>query len=249
MSKLREGQPDEILSQMPSIEDELEPSGDLSEPGRSSFSQEASGASAANRNTSPTQVRRMSHKMRSISYHLASGLSRKQIAEIFQITPERVSQIANSPLIIDEVRAIQSKHFGGSLEKRIKHLAPKATATLESVLDDEAAKHSDRLGAARYILDQTMGKPLQRHEIKTNLLSDFMDMLDQLPKKQLEQASSQNPLKDVVDTEASSAQPQDENVTKTPPPADSTIEPDIDQDSGEQNVDIDAWIEQHLTER
>jgi len=133
--------------------------------------------------TAEQHISLISHRHAVIAYMLASGISQKRIAEDLSYNENAISRIANRDDVKKEVAELREKHYGGSIDKRMKRLMPGAIDVLEDTLTAADVKPGFKMEAAKYVLDQGIGKPVQRHEVKTNMLGDFLDQLDEMNKK------------------------------------------------------------------
>jgi len=83
-----------------------------------------------------------------------------------------------------EIKALvmhqQDRMFSGNVKGQIKTLMGKAFGVVEHILDDSDEKSSVRLEAAKYVLDQVVGRSTQKVEVSGNLLIDIMTQLDQI---------------------------------------------------------------------
>jgi hypothetical protein len=107
------------------------------------------------------------------------GTSIPEIASQIGYAPQTVTKVLDRPEIKARVKDLQDKHFGKNLRKRIELIATKATDVIEDVLDNPQEQTKHRLDAAKYMLDQSIGKAQQQLEVKGNMLQEVLIKLEQ----------------------------------------------------------------------
>ena len=93
---------------------------------------------------------------REILRRLVLGQSRKQIAEDLGITPQTVTNVANSQVAQRELERLRNERDEQvkDVKKIIERASVKAALVLEEVIEDPGARGSDRVRAAIDILDR-----------------------------------------------------------------------------------------------
>ena len=122
----------------------------------------------------------------------ASGRPQAEIARELGYTDSHVSKVLNTPAIKDAVQAEMNQIYGQDYKKVLKDRAMKAVRAMDDVLEN--GKNSEKLQAAQYILDHTVGKAQQNIEVKTTLLADVMIKVEQLTANQLRDVNGSSPL-------------------------------------------------------
>lgn len=96
------------------------------------------------------------------------GMKNKDIASELSCSPELVSTVRNSPVIKNELAAMNAVADTAviAIEKRVKDLAPKALELVEAAINTgyvgvDPVEPKLRLDQANKILDRELGKPLQ----------------------------------------------------------------------------------------
>lgn len=116
----------------------------------------------------------------------ATGSSQAKIARELGYTDSQVSKVLNAP----EVRAKVSKQisdiYGEDVKQAMKARALKSVEIFDEVLEN--GKTSEKLQAATYILDHTVGKAQQNVQVRGAILADFIVQVEQM--SQLRDVSS-----------------------------------------------------------
>lgn len=122
------------------------------------------------------------------------GLTPKQVASELGYSTGRMDQLLKMPKIKAAVDKKRDEYFGDS-KKTVKALVAKAYKVVDGILDDENEKSSVRLDAAKYVIDQTVGKANQSVTVSgDNLLVDFISKLDQAAKVMRDVAATEGNL-------------------------------------------------------
>jgi hypothetical protein len=112
----------------------------------------------------------------------AMGYPQKKIAQEMGYTDASVSKILNTPEVKSEVNKIVQETYGDNIKKAMKDRALKAVTVVDDILDNPLSKSSDRLSAATYILDHTVGKPQQQINHTGNFIMEIMDEATRITK-------------------------------------------------------------------
>lgn len=110
----------------------------------------------------------------------ASGATNRAIAEELGITPTRVSILIRNEAILAEIVRLQEKVFEETIVGRMKSFTEPAMNVILSTLTDVTGhvKSSEKLDAAKWVIEMQHGKATQKIEGGENLLSALMDRLD-----------------------------------------------------------------------
>lgn len=109
----------------------------------------------------------------------AIGRTNVEIAEEVGMAKESISRLIALPKFRDKIKAKQDQLFGKQLRKRIEIIASKAVDVVEEVLNNPQEAMKYRMDAAKYMLDQAVGKAQQQIEVKGNLLQEVLIHLEQ----------------------------------------------------------------------
>lgn len=108
----------------------------------------------------------------------AYGKTNDEIAKTLGMTQGRVSIILGQSDFRKKVRLKQDELFGQDIRKRLETMMNKSLDVLEEVIDNQMEKTNNRMDAAKYILDQGMGKAKQELSVSGSLLADIIHRLD-----------------------------------------------------------------------
>lgn len=115
---------------------------------------------------------------RAMVFLKAQGLSNREIAKRTGMTEPWVSQILRQPFA--RIQLVKELTIAGrdSVSELIKASAEDSVYKLIEVRDDPKAKHSDKISAAKELLDRAFGKPTQHVEtqITSRTLSDVAEL-------------------------------------------------------------------------
>lgn len=146
------------------------------------------------------------YRVELIVQNAAIGRPLDYIARQIHLPQERVEQILMSPEIMRRIRDRQLEMFSGQERSAIKNLFPEAFATMQEILANREEKSSLRFQVAAYVIDQVIGRSQQSVEVKTNLLADILQKLEQRDRESTaidvnaESIDiSENPFQDVLD--------------------------------------------------
>lgn len=129
-----------------------------------------------------------------------SGATHEQIALMMGREIKEIEQILSLDRIKDLVSNIRKKAAGRDHERRFRELLPDAIQVTEVVMNDKSVKPGTRLSAAFGVMDRALGKPNQKIEVGGSTLRQFLDRLDQIERKSLEDAIVVSP-KDINNVE------------------------------------------------
>ena len=116
----------------------------------------------------------------------ATGSSQAKIARELGYSDAQVSKVLNAPEIKAKVSSQISSIYGEDVKQAMKARALKSIEVFDEVL--ETGKTSEKLQAATYILDHTVGKAQQNVQVKGAILADFIVQVEQM--SQLRDVSS-----------------------------------------------------------
>ena len=152
----------------------------------------------------------LSPRHRKLAELFASGRSNAEIARDLSLSQTRVSVLKNNPFIAQEIERIRERIFESTVAERLKAMADPALNVLESALTDRTnrVKHSEKLEAAKWVIEKLDGKAAQKIDIGGSMLGSLLDKLDALkssgrtvddlvidvtPRAALPEGSSQSP--------------------------------------------------------
>lgn len=109
----------------------------------------------------------------------AVGSTASQIAKEMGLKVKKVNDLLANPKIKNAIAKKQDEMFSKKARKRLESLANKAVDVVEEVITNQQEQTKHRLDAAKYLLDQAVGKPQQQIEVKGNLLQEVLVRLEQ----------------------------------------------------------------------
>jgi hypothetical protein len=118
----------------------------------------------------------------------ATGSSNGKIAKELGYSDSQVSKILNTPEVKSKVSAQIHDIYGDDVKQAMKARAMKSVEVFDEVLEN--GKTSEKLQAAQYILDHTVGKAQQNVQVKGAILADFIVQVEQMSRDQLRDVSS-----------------------------------------------------------
>ena len=116
----------------------------------------------------------LTHRHQAIIDDAALGLSATQIAGRVGMTPEHVRKLLRSPIVSEAVRKRRQTSYDGLVRTKLEDLCGLALARLQAVLEDPEARASSAIEAVKLVLEQTIGKPKQKIETHSNILSEVL---------------------------------------------------------------------------
>ncbi len=111
------------------------------------------------------------HVVRAMVHMAALGLADRVIAKNLGVPYQRVRMTLNSNSVKNEIERLQMDYFRKDSETMFKRLVPAAVQTIFGIMAKRASKDSNRLDAAKYLVDRALGKPKETIEQKTDILS------------------------------------------------------------------------------
>ena len=110
------------------------------------------------------------------------GYNNKQIAQMMGKTPERISHIRNSPMVIRLIEMMRAEADQGTIDVRseIQALAPKAIEIIKSQLEDEHTSPHLKFKGATYLLGlagHVAPKNVNVRSVHTNLSPDQIEKI------------------------------------------------------------------------
>ncbi len=123
----------------------------------------------------------VSYRHKELARMTAHGKTNKEICEVLNYTPARVSVLLSNTRIKDEIEMYRDKLFGADIETRLKDLSSDALRVMEGILIDRNLDDLDKESAAKWILEKVSGKPAQQVDVKQDIsIGLFLDKLDQM---------------------------------------------------------------------
>lgn len=130
----------------------------------------------------------LSPRHRRFAQLAAAGASNKVISEELNISPTRVSILIRNEAILAEIYRLQEKVFEETIVGRMKSFTEPAMNVILNTLTDVTGhvKSSEKLDAAKWVIEMQHGKATQKIEGGENLLAVLMDRLDSRPAQVIE---------------------------------------------------------------
>lgn len=94
----------------------------------------------------------------------AQGYSNREIAELTNYTPVRVSQVLRQPWARRRIVELITQHGTAGIVKLLEGELANNITTLVEVRDDPNSRGSERIAAANALLDRYLGKPVAKVE-------------------------------------------------------------------------------------
>lgn len=104
---------------------------------------------------------------------MASGKTRKEIAEILGIAYSTVINLSNQPYVRTRMTSLLKENGGNVVKAFLNGQVMSSVETLVEIRDGASNRPADRAAAANAILDRALGKPTQH--IETSKGSDIDD--------------------------------------------------------------------------
>lgn len=122
----------------------------------------------------------LSPRHRKLAQLAAQGISNNKIAEELLYTPSRVSILLKNPHIKEEISRLSEAVYMETVAQRIKGMSDSALSVIEQALRDRTGKTkiSEKIEAAKWIIEKVDGKATQTHDVGGNLLGILLDKLD-----------------------------------------------------------------------
>lgn len=122
----------------------------------------------------------LSPRHRRLAELVAAGADGAQIKEALGYSDSRISVLKRHPLIAREIKRISDRIYEDTIGSRLKKMTDPALNVLESIITDKTnrVKTSEKLEAAKWILEKIDGKAMQKYDVGENLLGVMMDKLD-----------------------------------------------------------------------
>lgn len=112
----------------------------------------------------------------------ALGMTNRQIAKELDVNEARLSIIINTPNIKEAIKAKRREYFTDDAKAYIKSLAQKSFEVVDEILVNPGERSNVRLDAAKYILDQTVGKAQQNLKVEGSLIGEMIHKMDEMLK-------------------------------------------------------------------
>lgn len=118
---------------------------------------------------------------------MMAGWPRKKIAEAIEVSPSWLNNIITTPLFqaaYGEARKARRELLDKTF---ITELYQPATEVLKEVMLNPDEKGSTRLDAAKYVIDQTVGKPEQKVHQTGSILHEVISRVEELKSRPVEE--------------------------------------------------------------
>lgn len=126
------------------------------------------------------EPKELNHRHDEIMTLMLNGRSKKFIAEHIGMDYQYLITITNSPLFEQTYKELRAERNELPEKKRLHKLFGPALTVVEDVMSNVDEKGSVRLDAAKYVIDQSVGKSQQQIEVKGSILAEVIHSLDQL---------------------------------------------------------------------
>lgn len=111
---------------------------------------------------------------------LAMGRKNFEIAQMLNLTEQRISVLKTNSLIKQQAKKDREELFGGDFKARLQSLLMPSISHLEDTLQDSKSDPKLRHDAAKYLIDQTIGKAPQKIEHKGDSLPQLLQLIHSL---------------------------------------------------------------------
>lgn len=124
----------------------------------------------------------LSPRHRRLAELLAAGWTNKQIKAELGYSDSRISILRHSPAIQAYLKTLLDRVFEEGVGNRLKRLNEPALNVIEQIVTDRTNRVpiKDKAEMAKWIVEKTDGKAVQKHEVSGGLLLGVMDKLDAL---------------------------------------------------------------------
>jgi len=122
----------------------------------------------------------MNHRHETIIELMLAGWPKKRIAETLDFAYYAFIDLTNSETFQAAYKEARKKRRESLDKAVVTALYQDATEVLNKVMMNEDEKGSVRLDAAKYIIDQTVGKPEQKVHQTGSILHEFMSRVEEL---------------------------------------------------------------------
>lgn len=134
--------------------------------------------------------KKLSNRHEEVIHLAVLGRSNAQIAAALGFTPQHIAKLMRSTLFQEKVKAERETRINSIVREKISGLSGLAIDSIELVLSSPDEKGSVKMDAAKFILEQIVGKAKGTDEPKTTNLVQFIQMIDALPKDATQQPKS-----------------------------------------------------------
>lgn len=125
--------------------------------------------------------KKINHRHMLLCHLAALGARSNEIAAATGFTDSRISLLLGTEPIQKQIKIIREVEFQGmGVKDRLEQLSSHAVRIYDEILSSPKARLALKYRAAADILDRKMGKPQQSVEVKTNMLSDFYELLQKI---------------------------------------------------------------------
>ncbi len=120
-----------------------------------------------------------SHRHDLICALAALGRTNNQIAEEIGMTPPRVSIILQQKETKKKIKEMQNTEFVAKARERIEAMLGPSLDVIEAIITNDMESSKIKLDAAKYLIDQGVGKSKQEVTHSGTVLGEFMHKLEQ----------------------------------------------------------------------
>lgn len=112
-----------------------------------------------------------------LARYAAAGARRKDIAKLFNLTPERVGTLLKSPVVREAIMHYQNEMFGEHHKEFFASRMQKVYNEIDDALDN--GSEIQRRWAATQVMDRTMGKAEQHIKTTDNTIRELLLVVQQ----------------------------------------------------------------------
>lgn len=175
----------------------------------------------------PDRGKPLSARHKLLAQLAAGGSKNCDIAKQLDLTESRVSILLSNSRIQSEIERYQDKYYEKTIEQRFQEVMPAAMDVLEEIIAgrSDEIKPQLRLEAAKWILEKTTGKAVQKHEVRGNLFSELLTRLDTIDVRTVGGGGPVKPVNVISEVEAPPQRDQfdlflDSAIPNSPSPKD-----------------------------
>lgn len=122
--------------------------------------------------------RKMSNKHKLLAHLAAAGCAAKDIADELGLSVGRVQNLMNSQAIREHISHIQARQYGKQARSKLDALFDPAVDVVKEILQSSQEKGGVKLDAAKYVIDQKVGKAKQEVQVRGSILHELITRLD-----------------------------------------------------------------------
>lgn len=132
----------------------------------------------------PEPDKPLSPRHRKLAELLAAGWKNKDIKKELGYCDSRISILKKNPAILAYVNKLMDRAYEEGPAQRLRGLNEGALGIIETALMDRTNRTSmkDKIDVAKWIVEKTDGKAVQKHEVSGGILLGVLDKIDSMKK-------------------------------------------------------------------